>query len=124
MASQPALPPAAREGAGVAGGAEGKVRVSTAELALAETHLEGALTTTDTWGRIELRIKVKDDQAATANDQVWLYLQDNAGLWQLTQLAQMSVPDRFAGAGVVRRLLPVAHVRETVIVARSGSLAD
>jgi hypothetical protein len=111
-----------------------------------------------------LIIKVKAAQAATANDQVWLYLQDHAGLWQLTPLAQMSVPDRFAnlaprlrqridpyphvagivltsgrmwaqssmqdetyewlgfaGAGVVRRLLPIAHARETVIVARSGA---
>ena len=151
----------------VTGGADGKVRVSTAERQPGETHLEDALTSTDLWGRIELRIKVKAAQTTTASDQVWLYLLDHAGLWQLTPLAQMSLPDRFAdlapllrqtiepfphvagivltsgrvwaqstmqdetyelpgfdGAGVVRRLLPTAHARETVIVARSGAPAD
>ena len=151
----------------VTGGTDGKVRVSTAERQPGETHLEGALTTSDLWGRIEYRIKRKAAQTTTANDQVWLYLLDHAGLWQFTPLAQMSLPDRFAdlaprlrqtidpfphvagivltsgrvwaensmhdetyvlpgfdSAGVVRRLLPISHARETVIVGRSGAPAD
>jgi hypothetical protein len=147
----------------VPGGKEGNVRVTTAELGQGETLLEAASVTTDTWERLEARIKRKGDQTADAG-RVWIRLDDHAGMWFFTPLARMSLAERlavlapklrealqpyphvagiilspgrmwaestmqdetcelpgFEGVVALRRLLPVARVRDTVIVARSGA---
>src|SRR5258708_6037017 len=68
----------------VPGGVEGKVRVSTEESGLNETHLEGAPATTDTWGRLDLRIKVKARHTA-AGGPAWIRVAGATRLVLFTQ---------------------------------------
>jgi len=100
----------------VSGGVDGNARMSVEEPKPGEPLLEAATVTTDAWGRLDLRIERKANKTANAGP-VCLWLEEHAGLFMFTQLANMSLAERLAALGPLLRaaLEPHAHLAGIIL---------
>lgn len=105
----------------VPGGAGGKVRVSKEELKPGETHLESGDVTTDTWARLDVRVQTKAGQTAHPG-QLWIRLEDQAGLFIVTPLARMSLAERFANLAPRLRAAVESYPHVAGVILSSGRM--